>query len=428
LLVSFTIDYMKSSAITFCTAFIFALLYGCGGGSDSTTPASITPAPVPNSVSNAVPVANAGVDQTVPVGATATLEGGASADANGDALTYAWQLTLKPAGSTASLSANSASRPQISLDVEGIYTASLNVSDGKSTSATDTVSIVAVKAAIVTTMPVANAGVNQSVLTGATVALDGTASNAMNGKGLTYRWMFIVKPAGNAVLSSTTVSKPTFVADTAGAYTVGLVVNNGVNDSLMASSIITATAPASVANIAPVANAGADQRVVTGGTVSLDGSLSNDVNGDRLNYLWTLLTKPDLSSAVLSTASQVSPSFRADLSGVYEVRLSVNNGKLDSVAGDLITIVAAPANATVIADTGTYRCASLSNAQATALYAAGHTYLDRDHDGKPCEANDLLNELASPYVAPAPATSGKCWVNGYRRKNGTYVNGYYRSC
>lgn len=36
-----------------------------------------------------------------------------------------------------------------------------------------------------------------------------------------------------------------------------------------------------------------------------------------------------------------------------------------------------------------------------------------------------------PTVAPAPApsgSSGMCYVNGYRRSNGTYVSGYYRRC
>lgn len=36
-----------------------------------------------------------------------------------------------------------------------------------------------------------------------------------------------------------------------------------------------------------------------------------------------------------------------------------------------------------------------------------------------------------PTVAPAPASSGSsgmCYVNGYRRSNGTYVSGYYRRC
>lgn len=35
-----------------------------------------------------------------------------------------------------------------------------------------------------------------------------------------------------------------------------------------------------------------------------------------------------------------------------------------------------------------------------------------------------------PVVTPSAATSssGQCWVNGYRRSNGTYVSGYYRRC
>ncbi|MDQ2818957.1 MAG: PKD domain-containing protein [Pseudomonadota bacterium] len=205
-------------------------------------------------------------------------------------------------------------------------------------------------------------------------------------------------------------------------------MNNAVRDSLMATTVINAVAAPSAANIAPVANAGADQVVTTGATVNLDGTLSKDANGDRLNYLWTLVTRPGLSNASLGSALLGSTSFRADSSGVYEVRLTVNDGKTDSATSDLISIVAQAPSAIVIADSGSYRCSALSKDQALALYAAGHTYLDRDHDGKPCEANDLLNELTSPYIAPAPANSGQCWVNGYTKKSGTYVHGYLRSC
>lgn len=71
----------------------------------------------------------------------------------------------------------------------------------------------------------------------------------------------------------------------------------------------------------------------------------------------------------------------------------------------------------------------MSKEYAYYLYSIGHTYLDRDHDGRPCEANDLLNEIANPYVAPpAPSNSGQCYVRGYRRSNGTYVSGYWRRC
>src|SRR5450756_456170 len=49
------------------------------------------------SVDNAAPVANAGVAQNVATGNVVTLDGSASSDANGDALTYVWTLTTKPA-------------------------------------------------------------------------------------------------------------------------------------------------------------------------------------------------------------------------------------------------------------------------------------------------------------------------------------------
>lgn len=38
---------------------------------------------------------------------------------------------------------------------------------------------------------------------------------------------------------------------------------------------------------------------------------------------------------------------------------------------------------------------------------------------------------SSPTLSPTPPASsggGQCWVNGYRRSNGTYVSGYYRRC
>ncbi|WP_300756468.1 hypothetical protein, partial [Janthinobacterium sp.] len=107
--------------------------------------------------------------------------------------------------------------------------------------------------------------------------------------------------------------------------------------------------------------------------------------------------------------------------------LVVNDGKLDSKK-DVINVVVRLPGVVDIPDTGRYRCSDISKDFALTLFAQGHTYLDRDHDGKPCEANDILNEKAAiPTITPGP--SGKqCYVSGYYRKNGTYVKGYYRSC
>ncbi len=70
-----------------------------------------------------------------------TLNGGASADANGDALTYAWTLTSKPAGSTAVLSSPTSVNPTFTADVAGNYVVTLSVHDGKISSSAASVTV-----------------------------------------------------------------------------------------------------------------------------------------------------------------------------------------------------------------------------------------------------------------------------------------------
>lgn len=67
-----------------------------------------------------------------------------------------------------------------------------------------------------------------------------------------------------------------------------------------------------------------------------------------------------------------------------------------------------------------FLCSNLSNAQAIELYKQGHTYLDRDGDGKPCE------QERKGVIQPIQQKSNCHQVSGYTRKNGTYVRGYTR--
>ena len=82
------------------------------------------------------PVAEAGGDRTVectgPGGARVTLDGGASYDADGDALTWLWS---GPFGTT------TGARPEVSLPL-GVWTIALVVNDGQVDSAPDTVTVV----------------------------------------------------------------------------------------------------------------------------------------------------------------------------------------------------------------------------------------------------------------------------------------------
>lgn len=197
--------------------------------------------------------------------------------------------------------------------------------------------------------PVARAGADQSVLTNAVVTLDGSNSSDPNSDALTYVWALTTKPAGStAALTDSSSAKPTFTADSAGAYVATLVVNDGKIDSPPDSVSVTV----SVDNAAPVANAGLAQNVATGALVTLDGSASSDANRDALTYLWTLSTKPAGSHATLSSPSSVKPTFIADLAGAYHASLVVNDGKLNSSNAAGISITAAPANVAPVANAG----------------------------------------------------------------------------
>ena len=91
-------------------------------------------------------------------------------------------------------------------------------------------------------------------------------------------------------------------------------------------------------NLAPVSIAGDDQSVTLGSLVTLDGSASYDVNGDTIIYSWSMISKPDGSSATLLNTTSVSPSFTADINGTYVIKLSVNDGILDNSVSDLVKV------------------------------------------------------------------------------------------
>jgi hypothetical protein len=94
---------------------------------------------------NAAPLANAGLDQRVVIGTTVNLDGSRSSDANGDAITYSWAFASRPLGSAAVFNSTTTSTPQFTVDVDGSYVATLQVSDGMLTSTPTTVNITAVQ-------------------------------------------------------------------------------------------------------------------------------------------------------------------------------------------------------------------------------------------------------------------------------------------
>ncbi len=157
--------------------------------------------------------------------------------------------------------------------------------------------------------PIANAGPDQAVSSGATVAQDGSASTDSAGLPLSYAW---TAPAG-ITLSALSVARPTFTAPLLApgapplALTFTLVVSNGSVSSSPASVTISVNAPPAP-NPAPIANAGPNQAVAPGATVTLDGSHSSDPDGQALSYVWTSPGGAALSLAGTTTAH---PTFTA---------------------------------------------------------------------------------------------------------------------
>jgi hypothetical protein len=96
--------------------------------------------------------------------------------------------------------------------------------------------------------PIANAGSDQTVAVGATVQLDGSRSSDPDGDPLTFRWVFILRPAGStATLSNPNIVNPTFVADLPGEYLVELTVDDGRGGRSSARVRVTAISPPVIA-------------------------------------------------------------------------------------------------------------------------------------------------------------------------------------
>ena len=225
--------------------------------------------------------------------------------------------------------------------------------------------------------PVANAGSNQTVQTGATVTLNGTGSSDPGGKSLTYQW---TQTGGAAVtLSSSTAAQPTFTAPSSAAtLTFQLVVNNGTASSSPATVTITVAAAQP-----PVANAGSNQTVQTGATVTLNGTGSSDPGGKSLTYQWT---QTGGAAVTLSSSTAAQPTFTAPSSAAtLTFQLVVNNGTASS----------SPATVTITVSTAAAPDLALT-AKATASSAASGQ-----------GAAKAINGVISGY----PADSSKEWAS-----------------
>jgi hypothetical protein len=288
---------------------------------------------------NLPPVANAGADQTVQPGVSVRLDGSASATFDSAPPALHWQLVSRPPSSVAQLTASDAIWPAFTLDQPGDYQFSLTVSSGGMASAPSTTTLSTTNA-----RPVAHAGLDQKVAANSRVQLDGTGSTDLDGDPLAYRWGIVSRPAGSeARLDVTATTGPSLQVDTAGVYVLELVVADQYSESKSSSVKI------STSNMPPVARAGMDMKASPGSLAVLDGSGSFDLDGDPIAFNWTLVSRPEGSTATLTGSDFVNPALAVDRPGTYIARLIVTDG-LSISAPD--TVVITTDNSAPIADAG----------------------------------------------------------------------------
>ena len=337
---------------------------------------------------NTTPLADAGSDQTVFVGATVQLDGSGSSDADDDSLSFQWSFVSLPAGSSAALSDPSAVSPSFIVDVAGDYTVQLIVNDGLADSLPDRVTI-----STQNSQPVAAAGPDQTILVNSLVQLDGNGSTDADTDPLSFQWSFVSVPVGStATLSDPTSATPSFTADLVGPYELQLIVSDGSEASDPDTVLIHAF------NTQPLAHAGPDQTVFVTDTVQLDGSGSSDADSDPLTYQWTVLSLPSGSGASLDDPTAVNPRFIVDQPGTYAAQLIVNDGLEDS---DPDTVTISTQNSQPIAHAGPDQTVFVTDL----VQLDGSSSSDVDTDpltfswgflGKPTDSTASLNDPTSP--------------------------------
>ncbi|PVY77568.1 REJ domain-containing protein, partial [Tamilnaduibacter salinus] len=278
------------------------------------------------------PVADAGEDRSVTSGAEVTLDGTGSSqndDPSGSApLTYSWSQT---SGTAVTLSDPSDAQPTFTaptVTAAEQLEFNLVVSDDTGNSDSDSV-VVEVTPEAVDEPPVADAGPDQpsageEILPGDTVTLNGSNSSDVPDDlaDLTFAWTEVTSTG--VTLSDSSDMMPTFTAPDLGASGGTLEFQLTVEDTAGQSDTDSVLINVSAFD-PPVADAGPDQEVDAGASVSLDGSNSTDSDGDITGYGWT---QTDGEAVSLAGADTPAPSFTApDVSTMLEFELEVTDSQ-----------------------------------------------------------------------------------------------------
>lgn len=282
------------------------------------------------------PVPTQAATQALTIGASVLLDASGATDPDGDALSVVFELTERPAGSSAAL-AVSGKTARFGADTAGLYRLRVRGSDGRGGSYEANYSFDANNRApnpvlLASAAPVVADG-GQSTLSAAVgydIVLDGRASNDPDGDATSLEWQLSRKPAGSAATLSSATGTAQFTPDQLGEYVVTLTVRDGRGASSVHTTRVQVNNRRPVANVTSNATPQAlasvpNVRLPLGTQLTLRGSASSDADGDTLSYRWSVEARPAGSQAALSSATAADPTFTADVEGSYIFRLRVSD-------------------------------------------------------------------------------------------------------
>src|SRR5438309_1275154 len=216
------------------------------------------PATTTATIANVAPTVNAGANQTVTQGSPASLSVSFS-DPGADG---PWAYAVTWADGSPQTTGSATTSPITATHTyaaAGTNTVAVTVTDKGGAAGSGQLTITVTQPP----PPTAAAGGPYSGPEGTAVSFDGSGSSDPGGSTLTYAWTFGDGTSGAGV-------KPTHTYASFGSYTVSLTVTNAGG-----TASAPATTTATIANVAPTVNAGANQTVTQGSPASLSVSFSD---------------------------------------------------------------------------------------------------------------------------------------------------------
>lgn len=274
---------------------------------------------VVNRALNKLPVASAGADITItlPTNNT-TLNGSASKDTDGSIKQYAWSWVSGP--SQYSITNPAVVSPGLINLTEGTYRFRLLVTDDRSGTAADTVTVLVKPAP--NKLPVANAGNDITAsLPNPIIQLNGI--NSMDPDGTITKYVWTKVSGGNVTLVNGNAVTALVQGTQAGDYIFELLVmdNTGATDKDSVRVKVTAAV-----NQKPVAKAGKDTGIAVPSSIAfLNGAASFDADGAITLVAWKQVDGP--KQATIASPGSVSTPVGDLVTGEYIFELTVTDNK-----------------------------------------------------------------------------------------------------